>query len=91
MPPLVVEILPSNDNSPIVTLTASELDHNETAPPILIFQGLTIADFDDTPCNQQLLVAAQVIVETVAPDSSQENLMVRISGLYLAGGKTCGL
>lgn len=76
MPPLVVEIEPSNDNNPVVTLAASRLDHNETSLSTLIFQGLTLSDGDDSPCNQQFLVAAQVLVETVADDSNNDILMV---------------
>lgn len=76
-PPLIVSVVPINDNRPVVTLATSQLSRNETAPPILVFQDLTLSDFDYTPCNPQGLVAARVLVETIAKDSNSDILAVR--------------
>lgn len=67
----------TNDNVPVVTLTTSQAELNETGPPVLVFPDLGLSDSDQSPCNQQLLVAAQVTVETIAADSSEDILMVR--------------
>ncbi len=81
MPPLVVVVQPSNDNPPSVTLATGEVLRIETSPPTstMLFSGLTILDRDDSPCNQQLLAAAQVVIETVAEDSDNDILEVRIA------------
>ena len=73
-------VQPSNDNSPSITLTTREVLRIETSPPTptLLFPGLAISDEDDSPCNQQLLAAAQVVIETVAGDSDSDILEVSI-------------
>ena len=76
-PPLIVTIIPVNDNGPVVTLATTEVFYNESLPPILIFPGLIIMDADNTPCNQQILRSAQVTVETRAMDTNVDDLMVR--------------
>ena len=76
MPPLIVEITPRNDNAPSVTLSTSLVLRNETSPPTQLFPNLTLSDEDDSPCSQQLLVAAQVVSETIASDSGTDQLTV---------------
>lgn len=76
-PPLIVNIVPVNDNRPVVTLAGTQLSKNETAPYIMAFQDLALSDFDNTSCNRQLFVAARVVVETIADDSGSDSLAVR--------------
>lgn len=70
-------LVPDNDNTPIISVSTYELVHNETAPPTQVFPDLVVSDNDQTPCDQQSLVAAQVTVETITPDSEDDILMVR--------------
>lgn len=76
-------IVPSNDNRPVVTLAETQLSKNETAPPILAFQDLTLSDLDYTPCTLQSFVAARVVVETIANDSDSDFLAVRYTSLLV--------
>lgn len=75
----MVTLIPDNDSGQTVTLSTMRVDFQETNPPlpVYILPDLTISDEDDSPCNPQLLRAAQVTVITSASDSSQDVLMVK--------------
>ena len=88
-----MEITPNNDNAPSITLATQQVFRNETSPPTptQLFPGLTVSDEDDSPCSQQLLAAAQVVIETAANDSDTDQLRVGIMleshGIHI--DKTC--
>lgn len=86
-----MEITPTNDNSPVLTSPIWQVDRSETSPPTLVFEELTISDLDDSPCNQQFLVAAQVAVVMVAADSAYDVLMVskRLLGNHIVTQHEC--
>ncbi len=73
---LNVTLVPFNDNGPIISLGATEVNYIDSSPPVQVFPNLTISDFDNSICNPQLLVAAQVVVETNGADTNDENLEV---------------
>ncbi len=77
-PPFVVTIIPDNDSGQTVTLSTNEINVLETdlINPIYLYSNLTISDDDDSPCNQQLLRAAQVTVVDSAQNPSDDVLMV---------------
>jgi len=70
-PPFVVTIIPDNDSGQQVTLSTDTIHLLETdlTTPAFLFSNLTISDADNTPCNPQLLQAAQVKIvdETNSP------------------------
>ena len=71
-PPLVVRLLPVNDNSPTVTLPLSTLSKNETTSSVFPFRDIVLFDQDDTPCYPSNLKGARVVVETIASDSDTD-------------------
>ena len=72
-------IIPENDSGQTVTLSTDEINVSETnlTSPTFIYENLTISDDDNSPCNLQLLRAAQVTINDIAADSAGDVLMVR--------------
>ena len=76
----MVTLVPSNDNLPNITLLFDEQPELVEGGGAYVFPDLLISDGDQSPCSEQLLVAAQVTVETMAADSDQDILRVSMCG-----------
>ena len=75
--PIMVQIVPINDNDPVVTMGMTETYYEENAPPQPVFPDITITD-EDEYCENDQLSAAIVHVITLTNDSSEDQLTVRI-------------
>ena len=81
--PIMVQIVPVNDNDPIVTMETIKTYYEENAPPQPVLPNITITDKDES-CENDQLSAAVVQVDTVTEDSSDDQLTVRLTiGLYV--------
>ena len=76
--PVMVQIVPINDNDPVVTMETTETYYEENAPPQLLFLDITITD-EDEYCENDQLSAAIVQVDTITEDSSDDQLTVRLA------------
>ena len=72
-PPFVVTIIPDNDSGQEVTLSTDTIYLIE-GDRIFLFSNLTISDADNTPCNPQLLRAAQVTIVDKTDDPIEDVL-----------------
>ena len=75
--PIMVQIVPINDNEPIVTVETTETYYEENAPPQPVLPDIIIMD-EDEYCENDQLSAAIVHVITLTNDSSEDQLTVRI-------------
>ena len=73
--PILVEIVPVNDNIPVVTVETSVTYYTENDEPRHIVPNITITDEDETCQNDQLSMAI-VQIETMTNDSNGDQLMV---------------
>ena len=80
--PIMVEILPVNDNNPVVTVETLETTYIEGGEPQLIVPNITIIDEDET-CENDQLIYARIRVLTMANDSYGDQLMVRCNKISL--------
>ena len=74
----MVQIVPINDNVPVVTVETRETYYEENAPPQRVLPDITITD-EDEYCENDQLSAAVVQVVTLTNDSSEDQLTVRIT------------
>ena len=74
--PIVVQIVPTNDHDPMVTLETNETTYVENDPPRSILGDITITD-DDEYCESNQLIAARVQMDTLTDDGLGDQLMVR--------------
>ena len=72
----MVEIVPINDNDPVVTMEMTETYYEENAPPQSVLLDITITD-EDEYCENDQLSAATVQVVTLSEDSPWNQLTVR--------------
>ena len=72
----MVQIVPINDNDPVVTVETRETYYEENAPPQRVLPDITITD-EDEYCENDQLSAAVVQVVTLTNDSSEDQLTVR--------------
>ena len=72
----MVEIVPINDNDPVVTMEMTETYYEENAPPQSVLLDITITD-EDEYCENDQLSAATVQVVTLTEDSPWDQLTVR--------------
>ena len=75
--PVMVQIVPMNNNDPVVTVETVETYYEENAPPQPVLPDITITDEDEN-CENDQLSAATVQVVTLTEDSSSDNLTVRV-------------
>lgn len=73
--PIMVQIVPTNDHDPVVTLVTSETYYVENDPPQPVLPDIIITDGDEY-CENDQLSAARVQVDTLAKDCDGDNLMV---------------
>ena len=74
----MVQIVPINDNVPLVTVKTIETYYVENAPPQPVLQDVAIID-EDEYCDSDQLTAARVQVDTITNDSPWDQLTVRIA------------
>ena len=75
--PVMVQIVPINDNDPVITVEMTETDYEENAPPQPVLADIMITD-EDEYCENDQLSAATVQVITLTEDSQSDQLMVRV-------------
>ena len=73
--PIEVQIIPTNDNDPVITLKTIETNYIENAPPTPVLAGFNITD-DDEYCENDQLTAARVQMDTLTNDRMGDQLMV---------------
>lgn len=61
--PLMVTIIPSNDNNPEITIATIQVTFVEAAPRVFVFENLSLTDNDQT-CSDNVLSYATVVVQT---------------------------
>lgn len=74
----MVQIVPINDNDPIITMETRQTYYVENAPPQPMLPDITITD-EDEYCENDQLSAAIVQVITLTSDSLEDQLTVRIT------------
>ena len=72
----MVQIVPINDNDPVVTVETTETYYEENAPPQPVLPDVIITD-EDEYCENDQLSAATVQVVTLTKDSPWDQLTVR--------------
>lgn len=72
--PFNITLVPTNDNSPTLAAESTTFSYVENAV-IHILPDVVIEDVDET-CQDKLLIAAQVTMETMADDNEYEQLNV---------------
>lgn len=74
--PVVVQIIPTNDHDPMITLETNETAYVENDPPQSILRDITITD-EDEYCDNNQLTAARVQMDTLTHNRLGDQLMVR--------------
>ena len=83
--PIVVQIIPINDNDPVVTVEMTETYYRENAPPQPVLPDITVTD-EDVYCENDQLSAAIVQVNTLTKDSPSDQLTVRVTIFFIGQG-----
>ena len=73
----MVQIIPINDNDPVVTVKTNETFYVENATPTPVLPDITIMDEDEYCVNDQIS-ATIVLVYTLTEDSPRDQLTVRV-------------
>ena len=72
----MVQIVPINDNDPVIAVDMTKTYYQENAPPQPVLPDITITD-EDEYCENDQLSAATVRVVTLTEDSPWDQLTVR--------------
>lgn len=79
--PIVVSIIPSNDNNPEIAVTTTQVTYVESAAPVTVFPDVALADNDQT-CTDNMISYAVVTIETPA-DVINDRLQVKTTCIIL--------